>query len=63
MEKKVTNCNECPLSILEDESGKFYCIHPDAIGWYELSDLSVIHPSCPEGQPFVIITSKIKEDE
>jgi len=62
MEKKVTNCGECPFKNYQLD-GFFYCGHPDSLINEELTNFSILHPSCPEGQPFVIITSKIKEDE
>jgi len=65
MEKKVTNCGECLFCELSEMTLNYYCNHPDMAAFNRLNQYSEneIHPSCPEGQPFVIITSKIKEDE
>ena len=63
MEKKVTKCNECYFAKYDNEDGNYYCEHPEGKDVFWIENRKILHPSCPEGQPFVIITSKMKEDE
>lgn len=63
MQLKVNNCGECPFY----EGLVYDCCHPLIQKRFDIDNLEVIDPSCPEGGAFKIktssITIQIKEDE
>jgi len=63
MQLKVNNCGECPLY----DSILINCKNSERKEYFDIIDINIIHPCCPEGGAFEIKTSpttiQIKEDE
>ena len=64
MEKKVTNCGECPFRGI-DKNYDTICNHPvdNSVFWLSPYQSGIIHEYCPEGGEFLITTTKIQENE